>query len=641
MEFSSQTLVPSFIAKRHGVSKNRQSSACASSARMFSTFDVQAFLIGLLVTSLFVGCNDRKSSRRLAPAQPALNANRVQPKMSDVLLRPAELQRRRDEQLLSAKHDGWKSEAFADSAKKELLSTFKEASATRKPERSDTESNATESTSVHPALKLSFENDNLQVFHASETEPLTRGIPRALSHVVAHLSELGKPRLAVKVIRVDMEPRQPTTTAIYEASAKGNAKSIQQTAEIDCIWNLDSKNKLQLVAIKWRDFEEVHYLANNGRWLTDCTNSVLAEVPALDEQFSFGLNYWSERIERSHGMDDSVRNGLSIGDVNGDGRQDIYVCQGPGLPNRLLVQSSDGRLKDVSKDAGVDILDQTSSSLLLDLDNDGDQDLAIATTSGIVIFENNSKGEFKIRTRLGVKHCDPQSLSAADFDQDGFLDIFLCVYRPDRAGRKGDFVFHDATTGGKNRLYRNELKSSNWKFEDVTAEVGLDVGATRYSLASAWEDFDGDGDQDLYVANDYGRNFLYRNDGGKFTDATNEAGLSDTGFGMSVGWGDANRDGVPDLYIGNMFSSAGSRITRQARFQENSSGQQKALYQRMAQGNSLFLGSPDRFVDVSRAAKVQMGRWAWSSIFADLNNDGWEDLLVANGYITAEDSTDL
>jgi hypothetical protein len=118
--------------------------------------------------------------------------------------------------------------------------------------------------------------------------------------------------------------------------------------------------------------------------------------------------------------------------------------------------------------------------------------------------------------------------------------------------------------------------------------------------------------------------------------------LIDVGFGMSVSWGDYNRDGQMDLYVGNMFSSAGSRITHQPSFQRKASPTQRALYQRMAKGNSLFEAADGgTFREISAAAGVEMGRWAWSSVFEDLNNDGWEDLVVANGYITTEDSGDL
>ena len=100
--------------------------------------------------------------------------------------------------------------------------------------------------------------------------------------------------------------------------------------------------------------------------------------------------------------------------------------------------------------------------------------------------------------------------------------------------------------------------------------------------------------------------------------------------------------GHPDLYVGNMFSSAGNRITTQSRFLADADSSTRQLYRRFAKGNSLFRNLGDgKFAEVGDEAKVEMGRWAWSSVFADINNDGWQDLFVANGYITTEDTGDL
>jgi hypothetical protein len=203
--------------------------------------------------------------------------------------------------------------------------------------------------------------------------------------------------------------------------------------------------------------------------------------------------------------------------------------------------------------------------------------------------------------------------------------------------------FHDANNGGPNILWRN---MGNWEFADVTAAVGLDVNNRRFSFCASWEDYDNDGDLDLYVANDYGRNCLYRNDsaGGKiaFAEVSDQLGVQDTSAGMSTSWGDYNRDGWMDLYISNMFSSAGNRITYQRQFLAGSTAEVRAQFQRMARGNTLFQADgKGGFKDVSVEAGVTMGRWAWGSGFVDLNNDGWEDILVANGFITTEDTGDL
>jgi hypothetical protein len=132
------------------------------------------------------------------------------------------------------------------------------------------------------------------------------------------------------------------------------------------------------------------------------------------------------------------------------------------------------------------------------------------------------------------------------------------------------------------------------------------------------------------------------NESGMFRDVAAELSVEDMAGGMSVSWGDCNQDGLMDIYVGNMYSAAGNRVTYQRRFLGGRSADSSTGIQRMARGNTLFLANAGAaFSDVSQAAGVMMGRWAWSSKFADLNNDGREDLVVANGYFTNVRPDDL
>ena len=163
----------------------------------------------------------------------------------------------------------------------------------------------------------------------------------------------------------------------------------------------------------------------------------------------------------------------------------------------------------------------------------------------------------------------------------------------------------------------------------------------RFSYSASWEDYDQDGDSDLFVANDFGKNCLYRNDSDKgvFTNVTKELGLETSSFSMGVAWGDANRDGRPDLYVSNMFSAAGNRIAFQKQFMPHATSNSRKSLQFTSQGNVLYIQKEDgTFENQVYSSGTRQGRWSWGARFIDANGDGWEDIYVPNGFVSSEKS---
>ena len=384
-----------------------------------------------------------------------------------------------------------------------------------------------------------------------------------------------------------------------------------------------------------------------GALFEDVTGAVLAPVAAQATLLA-DADTWLQRVDNAHTSDPIGHQGLAVGDVNGDGRDDLYVCAPSGVPNRLLIQQPDGTVVDTALTAGVAVLDLSRSALFADFDNDGDQDLVVATRAtdtpkgtSVLLFENDGAAHFK-KARVILHGGDVHSLAAADFDSDGDLDLYACLLNADKriVGGLGIPVpYHDATNGGHNVLLANVGALT---FRDVTKQVGLDVANSRWSYAASWEDFDNDGDMDLYVANDFGKNNLYRNDHGRFTDVAASAGVEDVAASMSVTWGDVDRDGDMDLYVSNMYSSAGRRIAAQPRFLANAPAATRQQFLRHSRGNTLFRNNGDgTFTDVAEASGTNVARWAWGSLLADLDGDGWPDALVVNGMFTRRDEHDL
>ena len=480
------------------------------------------------------------------------------------------------------------------------------------------------------------------------------GLREALDELAAPFQGATDVRFKFKLFRVEPSADSVTTQQYFAISGHTPNGMLEQNATWTAQWDIQGKPLTEanpkLTSLDVIAFEQVRNANPNGTLFSDCTGSVLQSNECYRRHLLRGYNHWLERTESRPYWERLSTPGLAVGDVNGDGWEDLYLCQERGLPNLLLLQNADGTVRDVSHAAQVDWLEDSRSVLLVDLDNDSDQDLLVAVSGGVVVAENDGVGKFSVRTVLPTKD-DTKSMCAADYDRDGRIDIYVTVYYPNVfdgemevtgvAAANAHQVLYDTNRGGENSLFKNEIGVDGWNFVDVTAAIGLDVNNQRYSLAAAWEDYDNDGDQDLYVANDYGRNNLYRNNSGVFEDISEQAAVEDYNFAMSVTWGDYNRDGMMDIYIGNMYSAAGNRVTFQNQFKQDASAIEKDRFKHLARGNTLFQNTESgQFNDVSDAVGVTMGRWAWSTNFADLNNDGWQDLVIANGMITTEDTGD-
>lgn len=575
--------------------------------------------------------------------------------------------------------DGWDTEVFANEATKQLKSLGKLLADPDKIDDASVGKLIIDDFACEPLRPENLEtirDDQLlkiDRLRSAATDQHSNQLPlrgagdlaEAMRAVAKPLSGATDVRFKAKVFNVTPTPGGITTRQYFSISGRTKSGTVEQHATWEIGWTTDTSDtppRMQWLRVK--EFEQTASQLTHGALFTDCTESVLGKNQSYQHQFLRGMNDWLERIQDNSPFAILGNPGLAVGDVNGDGLDDLYVCQEAGLPNRLFIQNPDGSAREESAAWGLDWLQSSRSALFVDLDNDSDQDLVVSILGGVVVAENDGKGHFRLRDVLATSE-DTMSLSAVDYDLDGRLDIYVCAYHENGRfesdtshalpGASAGFVVHDANNGGTNSLFHNRISNDgNWSFKDVTREVGLNTNNHRWSLAASWDDFDNDGDQDLYVANDYGRDHFYRNDlkspattppsevKPQFTDISTTARVEDSATGMSMTWGDYNRDGWMDAFVSNMWSSAGQRVTYQKKFQEGAYAEQKQRIQRLARGNTLLQNQGDgTFSDQSAPAGIEMGRWAWGSHFIDVNNDGWEDLIVSNGYITTEDTGDL
>ena len=354
---------------------------------------------------------------------------------------------------------------------------------------------------------------------------------------------------------------------------------------------------------------------------------------------------------------------ISVVDIDQDGLDDIYVMSRWG--KNILLHNKGEFFEDVAPQYGLDIDGHCSSAIFADFDNDGDDDLMLGRTLVPSQYFENDSGHFVDRTETLIDGDLPAlvtSVSAADYNGDGLLDVYLSTYaanmqedenrgrgpplkNPDSQGLLSDFLPEATAVELSSHISKRDyhrhlnnygppnllLVNRGGRFE--TAPENDQVAIWRHTYQASWSDYDQDGDPDLYLANDFAVNSLMRNDGeAGFVDVGEESGTTDIGFGMGASWGDYDNDGRADLYVSNMFSKAGRRIT----------GSLKEIDPRfamMARGNSLFHNTDSIFEKVSGleapALQVEKAGWSWSGQFVDFDNDGWLDVHALSGYYSA------
>jgi enediyne biosynthesis protein E4 len=347
--------------------------------------------------------------------------------------------------------------------------------------------------------------------------------------------------------------------------------------------------------------------------------------------------------------------GLAVGDINGDGHDDIYFLNQMGR-NALYKNKGDGTFVEVTEEAGVGLGDRICVGAAFDdYDNDGDQDLFVTSVrGGNVLFQNQGDGVFRdVTARAGVAHVGhSQAVVFFDYNRDGLLDLFVTntagwttsEYHADSkyfTGRNGLAEMAQSQIE-HNLLYKN---NGNGTFTDVTTGTGLD-GKGWGADATAF-DYDEDGWMDLFVTNMFGRSQLYRNTGqGKFLDVT-EKTLGKTSWGgMGAKAFDANSDGRLDLFLTDMHSDMwmsvefpANAVEEQKKYSSargkmagpSAPGNSRSRDAGFVFGNTLFQNEgKGRFTEVSDRAGMETF-WPWGVAEGDFDNDGHVDAFIPSG----------
>lgn len=378
--------------------------------------------------------------------------------------------------------------------------------------------------------------------------------------------------------------------------------------------------------------------------------------------------------------------GVTLADVDGDGWTDIYLGCATGA-NGLFRNLGDWRFENVTSAAGVGLAEFTTTGVAFaDVDGDSDPDLVANTLGeGTHLLLNDGRGRFSPHPQVLNPGCAGMSAALADFDGDGFLDLYVCNYRASalmdmpnaRATftRVGDKMVIDAidgvpltAPGMTNRFsidaegqltengevdvfYRNVgggtfelVPFTGGRFLDEDGKA-LERGPFEWGLTATFRDVNQDGRPDLYICNDFQTpDRLWLNAGeGRFRLIPRLAIRKNALFSMAVDFADVNRDGHLDFFTLDMMSREHSQRMRYVDDPNPTPAIPGVYDDRPQYGRDVLClnRGDDTFAEVAHLAGLEAAEWAWSCIFLDVDLDGWEDLLVANGMERAARDKDV
>lgn len=357
---------------------------------------------------------------------------------------------------------------------------------------------------------------------------------------------------------------------------------------------------------------------------------------------------------------DNILPSVSIVDFNDDGLEDIFLTARWG-PTQMLKNMGDGTYADVAKEIGLYEEYLVNCVLFVDLDNDGDKDAIMGRPMETAKYLENRDGIFKdvTKTKSDIgRQFFTSGISAADVNRDGLVDIYLSNYPPlnkENASFEKTFL----NEGERARFLEKRASSNRWLNLAGSANVLLmnrgggrlervpydeELAQWHRSFQAVWADIDNDGDDDLYVCNDFAPDSMLRNDTPRgaaqpvFVDVTSDVlTYKGFGFGMGASYGDFDRDGDLDLYVSNMFSKAGRRIIQKL----------DSVDERIevaAAGCFLFTNEDGKFSQTAGSEDgqyhVNQVGWSYGGQWGDFDNNSQLDLYVPTGFYTAPEEID-